>query len=68
MFMHVYLVLQIVSARKALINKFGGVAQARPPTFAGPFLYKNLLDQEDVNIKLGRMDTVSGENFQGFYM
>ena len=31
-----------------------------------PVLYKNLLDQEDVNIKLGRMDTVSGENFQLF--
>ena len=31
-----------------------------------PILYKNLIDQPDVNIKLGRIDTVSGEKFQLF--
>ena len=31
-----------------------------------PILYQNLLTQEDVNIKLGRLDTVSGEKFQLF--
>ena len=31
-----------------------------------PLLYKNLLNQKDVNIKLGRIDTVTGNKCQLF--